>query len=529
MSFFDLIIRDATIVDGFSTYRYQGDVAVSNGKIQAVEHHLSGAFGEKEIDAKGLILAPGFIDVHGHSEYSLLANPYAESKIFQGITTEICGNCGFSAAPLLGDALYEETSRIRTEYGVEISWTKFNGFLEYLSQKPLTLNVGSLVGHGMLRGSAIGYYNRRAASQELLLMKKMLEEALDEGAFGLSTGLIYVPSSFGGIDEISAIAEIMAKKGGVYTSHIRGEGETVFKAVREALTIGKRVSVPVQVSHLKVGKVHWGKAQKLLELFEKARRNGVDATCDQYPYTASCTSLSAALPLWAREGTDAQMKDRLCDLKIKKQVAEEVDASFKRNYDDILLSSISQGVFSSYQGKYINELAAGLHKTPGELIVDMVAHVGGDASAIYFSMQEDDLSCIMRWPYTFVATDAEARPFFGVLAEGFPHPRTYGTYPRVLGRYVREKKVLSLEEAVKKMTSLPAEKFNIKERGVIRNGTWADLVLFDFNEIGDRASYEQPNRPSLGICNVWVNGEEVVKGASLTCKTPGRVLRRGLA
>lgn len=527
MSFFDLIIRNAAIVDGFSTSRYQADVAITGDKIEAVERNLSEASAKKEIDAKGLILSPGFIDIHGHSEYSLLVDPMAQSKVQQGITTEICGNCGFSAAPLLGLALEEGKKHLLAEYGITPKWQSFGEFLNCLEEKPLTINVGSLVGHGMIRGSVIGYQNRPPVSTEFEQMKQLLEEALDEGAFGCSSGLIYVPSSFADLDELVSLMKVAAKKGGVYTTHIRGEGETVFKAVEEALEIGLRAEVPVQISHLKVGKVHWGKASQLLELFDKFIKNGVDATADQYPYTASCTSLSAVLPLWAREGTDDEMKRRLKTPKERNLAIEEVNVSIERNYKDILLSYIPAGPFKERETRKLSELVTETKISAGELVVDMVSQFAGEASAIYFSMQEEDVVVIMKSPLIFIATDAEARPLTGKLADGAPHPRTYGTYPRVLRKYVREKKLLSLEEAVCKMTSLPAAKFGLRGRGIIKEGARADLVLFEADKIADRATYSAPKSFPLGIHSVWVNGEAVVLQGKLTGKTPGVVLRRG--
>lgn len=522
---FDIVIKGALIADGTGSCPYTGDLGITNSKISVIDN-LDNVNAREEINASGLVLAPGFIDIHGHSEYSLLLDPQAQSKVQQGITTEICGNCGFSAAPLVGTSLLEEQKHIDAKYGIKIKWDSFDGFLNFLKTKDLTINVGSLVGHGILRSGIIGYHNKKATPEELSEMGYLLEKSLDEGAFGCSTGLIYVPSSFADLNELSFLMKIVAKKEGVYTTHIRSEGETLFQAVDEAINVAINSGVSLQISHLKVGKVHWGKSNELLKLIEKARSNGTDITVDQYPYTASCTSLSASLPLWAREGTNEDLKKRLINPELKIKAVTEANDSFNRNYDDILLSYLPEGELKNYEGKKITFIAARTNLTPGELIVKIVSKVGNDANAIYFSMQEDDVATIMKWPWTFIATDSEARSFNGSTTNGSPHPRTYGTYPRILGRYVRDKKVLALEEAIKKMTYLPAKKFGITDRGIIKKGAWADLVLLNPLTILDQATYESPKALPAGIIGVWVNGKKVVSKGQLTGLTPGMVLKK---
>jgi len=498
---YDVLIRGGRIVDGTGNPWYEADVAVKEGRIVAI-----GRFEPESatllIDAKGLIVTPGFIDVHTHAEAGIERSPTADNFLFDGVTSIITGNCGGSEADL-------------------------GSFFVRLKEKGISLNLGSLIGHNTLRQKVMGGERRDPTEEEQQKMEAQVEEAMRKGAFGLSTGLIYFPGTYAKTAEVVGLARVAARFGGLYASHIRSEGEGVFEAIQEAIEVGRQAKIPVEISHFKVANRRlWGSSDKTISLVEHARALGTDVTVDQYPYTASATSLSVLLPSWALAGGAVELKARLSDETTHKKIAREMkDTVSKRNgrkhLDYAFVANCPWDV--SLEGKNLSEitrLKGRKAKLEGEIetVLEMMAR--GGASMVYHSMNEVDVERIMRYPLAMVASDAGVIEF----GRGVPHPRGYGTNARVLGRYVRERRVLRLEEAIRKMTSLPAQRFGLSDRGVLRPGMWADLVVFDGEKVEDAGTFERPHAHARGIRYVLVNGSVVVKDDEHTGSRPGQIL-----
>jgi len=478
----DILIKNGKIIDGTGNSWFYGDVAIKQGKVIATGKQLNYTAG-KTIDATGLIVAPGFIDVHTHIEGDEKANPLATNFIYDGVTTVIAGNCGAS--------------------NVSIST-----YFKFLDSLKLSVNVASLVGHNDVRKAVMGRANRDPNEQELQEMEALVAQAMKDGAVGLSTGLIYIPGTYSKTAEVVRLAKIAAQYNGVYASHMRNEGDSVTQAIEEALYIGKAANIPVQISHFKVsGQQNWGRSKQTLALIKKARLDGLEVTIDQYPYTASSTSLSTLLPEWVLADGQDSIKARLSNPIIR----ADVKAALLKNLKKRKLKHFDYAVVAYYKAdttlngksiEQINLLKGNKHqaKAEAETIIQMMEQ--GGASMVFHGMSEADVQYIMQYPFNMFASDASIR----VWQQGNPHPRGYGTNARVLSKYVRDEKVLSLEEAIRRMTSLPAQKFQLKDRGLLREGFAADIVVFDEAAVKDMSTFEQPHQYSTGFQYVLVNG-----------------------
>lgn len=496
---YDLVIGNARIIDGGGNPWFHGSIAIKDGRIAKV-----GRFGNTSakhyIDAKNQIVAPGFIDVHAHTE-DIYGNPKAENFVRMGVTTLVTGNCGGSALDI-------------------------GEFLGKIKATPLAVNISSLIGHNTVRTNVLGLENRVPSTEEQQKMNGLVEKAMKDGAVGFATGLIYLPGTFSKTEEVVELAKASSKYGGVYASHIRDEANEVVKAIEEAINIGEQANMPVEISHFKIASgALWGQSALTLGLVEAARKRGVSVTVDQYAYTASSTSLDSRLPSWAIAGGREEGKKRMADPATRKKVAAEVKEELKkRKFKDLSYAYVaSYRTNPDYNGKNIKEITK-LAKNKDDLdsqieqFIDM--YEKGGAQMVYRAMDERDVQNIMRHPFTMIASDSGVRTF----GSGVPHPRGYGNNARVLGRYVRDLKVISLEDAIRKMTSLPAQTFGLKDRGLIREGFAADLVIFDENTVGDKATFEQPHQYAVGFSNVIVNGQVVFDGQQMSGPMPGKAL-----
>lgn len=498
---YDLLVPGGRVVDGSGNPWYVADVGIRGGRVAAVGR-LPGATAARVLDAHGLVVAPGFIDVHAHVEESLVRRPTADNFVLDGVTTVVTGNCG----------------------GSEVDLPRF---FDELRAAGISLNAATLIGHNSVRREAMGTEERDPTPEELARMEALVDAAMRAGAMGLSTGLIYVPGTYAQTPEVVALARVAARHGGVYASHIRNEGEKVLAAIDEAMEVGRQAGLPVQISHFKVSnKKLWGQSAQTIARVDRARASGLDVTVDQYPYTASSTALSVLLPSWALAGGSDALRQRLADPATRARVAREMkDHIRRRNGRKRLDYAIVAGCTwdRSREGKTIarlNEEAGRKRRLEDEIETVLEMMEKGGAQMVYHSMDERDVEQILRVPYAMVASDA------GVAEPGVgrPHPRGYGTNARVLGRYVREKGTVRLEEAIRKMTSLPAQRFGLTDRGLVRPGMWADLAVFDAATVADRATFEAPHAPSHGFRYVLVNGEVVAEDGRHTGMRSGRVL-----
>ena len=530
---FDILIRSGLVVDGSGTAGLRADVAILGGRIEEVGL-LPGAEAATVVDATGLVVAPGFIDMHSHADFSLPLCPTADSLVHQGITTAVVGQCGFSPAPLLEETR-EQVIRMMDaslgRAGEPLPWERWTGFktyLEDLSRAGTSLNVVPLVGQGTVRAGVMGFGPGPANPEQRSRMTAAVAQAMDEGAFGLSTGLIYPPGSFTHTEEIAAIARPVGDRGGIYFSHIRGEADTLLTAISEAIQIGRESGAAVQISHFKVaGRKNWDTVERALALIDEARAEGLNVTTDLYPYLAGSTGLSALLPQWAHEGGKKAVLKRLTDPRVREQMTLSMKSEgFAKDMEwDRVLISFAPGK-AEYQGRYVAELARDQGKNPHEWLFDALLETGLRAAMVTFMMSEENRLRELRHPAMMIGTDGMGYALSGSMSQGLPHPRNYGTFPRILGHYVREEKVLSLEEAVWKMTGFPARKLGLRDRGLVSKGHWADLTLFDPKRVADKATYVSPHQYPEGIPHVLVRGKFVVRDGVHTEATPGGVLPR---
>lgn len=525
---FDLIIRHARVIDGTGSPWFKGDVAVQDGRIVAMGPMLSGD-AKEEIDATGLTLTPGFIDIHSHSDFSLVVDGSAESRLLQGVTTEIGGNCGLSPAPVLPERLdlLQKYSAFLTP-DLEWSWESFGQFLQKVAENRPGVNFGGLVGHGTLRVAAMGFDRRPPTESELLTMRSLLRDSMEQGAFGLSSGLIYPPGCYADTDELAAIAEVLAPYGGVYETHMRNEGDGILESIDESAAVGERAGVPVQIAHHKVvGRHNWGRGAESQGRIAHWRAQGLDIANDQYPYTASSTTITTIFPDWAHEGGVDGLLMRLTTPATRKQLLSEVAermAKQSRRFEDILIASVNLPENKHLEGKTVAEAAAEAGSDPLEFCFDLVVAEKAGVASVVFGMDEADVKTIMAHPLTMIGSDGSSMPITG---PGKPHPRNFSTFVRVLAKYALAEQVISLEEAVRKMTSLPASRMRLFDRGMIRPGAWADLVLFDPAELAETATFAAPRQAPTGIKRVFVNGQLAVKDGQVTGVRAGQVLRFG--
>ncbi len=523
----DLLIAGARVVDGTGNPWFRADVGVEAGRIAMVAPPGGRHAARRRIDAADRVLSPGFIDIHGHSDLSLFSFPLAQSKLLQGVTTEVGGNCGWSAAPLNPDM--EEQVRAEHPRPEDVPWGlhSVDRYLTALGEHGIAVNYGCHVGHGTLREAVIGSVDRPANPFELATMGRMLEGALEAGAMGLSSGLIYAPGCYAPPSELEYLAAIAYRRGRLYASHIRGEGDTLEQAVAEAIAVGRRARGPVHIAHHKAsGRPNWGKVARTLAMVDEARSQGIDVTLDQYPYTASSTDLSAYLPAWAREGGTRMLQQRLADPLVRPRIREEVrrpvaEAGETADWSLILLACVRGR--REWEGRTVQEVAELTGTDPVDAVLDLVLAEGGTAQVVHFGMSEDDVRLVMRHPVVMIGSDGSS--LAADPAWGKPHPRSYGTFVRVLGHYVREMKVLALEAAVHKLTGMPAARLGLDDRGRIAPGRMADLVLFDPEIIEATAGFADPCRHPLGVNLVVVNGVIAAEDGAPTGARPGKVLR----
>ncbi|SMO85303.1 N-acyl-D-amino-acid deacylase family protein [Halorubrum cibi] len=527
---YEYVFRNGRIVDGTGSPWYRGDVAVADGRITAVGT-VEGE-GDTEVDLDGDVVAPGFIDVHTHSDFTLPANRDAHSKVRQGVTLEIVGNCGTSAAPRYGAAARSVDDWFESNgLGDAVDpgeWDSMADYLEYLAADGLSLNVGSLVGHGNVRAAVVGHEDRAPSPDELDEMCDLVAEAMADGAVGLSTGLFYPPGCYADVDEVVELAEVAANHGGFYATHMRSESDDLIESVEETIEIGRRAEVPVQVSHHKaIGPDNWGKVRATLRRMELVRqREGIDVQCDQYPYVASSTSLGALLPNWAHDGGDDALLERLRDPETRARIRDDLKADRTSDWDGILVTGVQNPDLKTCEGKTIAELASqdGEERQPAEILLDVVLEDRNRTMHVNFGMDETDIRTVMRHDLTMVGSDGSSLCQSGPLGEGVPHPRNYGTFPRVLGHYVREEGVIPLERAVHKMTGMPASRLGLDDRGVVKRDARADLTVFDPETVEQTGDFLDPAAYPAGVEHVLVNGEFVVRDGDHTGARPGDVI-----
>jgi len=519
----ELVIRGGTVVDGTGAPGRRADVAIRDGRIAAVGE-VGPAGGATVIDASGRVVSPGFIDIHSHSDESVFVNSALESALHQGVTLVVAGNCGGSAAPALGLAAVE-LDRELARMDLRRTWTSFGEYARAVEASGTAINFSSLVGHGTLRMCVMGADDRAPSAGELAAMQALLASALADGAVGLASGLIYPPSAYGTTDELAALCRVVRDRGGLYASHIRNEGDELYAAVEENLEIGRRSGVRVQLSHHKASQErNWGKVRESTAMIERAQAAGVDVIADQYPYTASSTGLAVTIPKWVHAGGAEKLCARLADPAVRVRIRDEYTET-ERRWSHIVIARARHE--PDWSGKTVADLAAAAGRDPLEWTADALIAHDGAIDIIHHSMLEDDVRFVMAKPWVCIGSDSRANAPYGPLSFGKPHPRSYGTFPRVLGHYARELGVLTLEDAVRKMTSLTASRLGLKGRGVIHEGAWADLVVFDPERIIDVATYDDPHRYPRGIDHVIVNGAVALDHDETLPDRNGRFLRLG--
>ncbi len=528
---YDLLIVGGHILDGSGSPWFEGAVAVRDGRIVDVGR-LSNATARRVIDAKGLIVAPGFIDLHSHSDFTLLVDGKGQSKIRQGVTTEILGEAD-SAGPVLGPAGPEFDKDLK-RYGLERDWTTLGGYLARLERQGISVNIASYVGSGQVRECVLGNVDRDPTAEELEKMKELVDQAMRDGAIGVSSGLIYPPNSFAKTGELIELAKVAAKHGGIYATHIRGESWTSIRALQEAVEISEKGGLPVNIFHFKkYARDNWGKMGEQVKLIQAARDRGVDITANQYPYIASMTGLEMCIPPKFQEGTSEQVVARLKDPKVRAEIRKAI-ADGMPGWDDnevksvggwhgVQVASMQRPENKKFEGKRMDEVARMMGKDPLDALCDLLISEGGSAEAVYFGMSDPDVRLAMQQPWVGIGSDGSAvSPEMEFV--GKPHPRFYGTFPRVLGHYVREEHVLSLADAVRKMTSFPAQIEGLTDRGLLRPGMAADITIFDPETVIDKATFDAPHQYPVGIPYVIVNGVVVLNKGEHTGAKPGKAL-----
>ena len=523
---FDLILVGGTLIDGSGQPGKIADVGVKQGVIAAIGDLKDRSAGRK-IDISGLVAAPGFIDYHSHSDDELLLGGEAQSKIRQGVTTEILGQDGGSMAPLNAKMYDRLLQRYQERWGIEIKWTDFAGYFQRLEQGGMITNAASMLGQGTLRQCVVGDDDRPATAEEIARMKELAETAFKHGVYGISSGLEYTPGSFASTEEIIEICKSMNGRG-VYSSHMRNEDDTVLEAIREAIQIAKSSGVDLNISHLKAsGQRNWHKMPQMLALLDEARNGGMTVTCDRYPYVAYNTGLSSLFPLWSRDGGQEKFVERLQDASLLPDIKAEVMKKVTKigGWRSVMVSSLPKNPNrKQFEGRHLEELAS-TGQDPFELLLQLILQENGGGGMVGFAMSEENTSALLAYSHCMTASDASSIANEGILHKGNPHPRGYGTFPRVLGKYVREDSIMSLEEAVRKMSALPASAMSIKDRGYLKKEYQADIAVFDPATVIDNATWSEPHQYPSGIPYVIVNGEVVIDQEKFTGTLAGKVLR----
>ncbi|HEY4679453.1 MAG TPA: D-aminoacylase [Candidatus Angelobacter sp.] len=529
---YDLIIRNGHIIDGTGSPWYFGAIGIRDGRIAAIGF-IGSATSKHTIDAHGMVVAPGFIDMLGQSEITILVNPHLPSKIFQGITSEFTGEGG-SAAPL-NDAIIKADRVSYEHYKITPDWRTLRQYFARLEKQGMGINLGTYVGATQVRRMVLGDDNLQPTPAQLEQMKALVRDAMRDGAVGVSTSLQYAPAPYATTEELIALAAEAAKSGGIYATHMRSEGSAITAAIDEAIRIGREAKIPVEIWHIKAaGKPQWGQMPQIVAQVEKARASGVDISANTYAYPAWFNSFSAFIPPWAHDGGDAKLVERLKDPALRARIRKEMETP-SNDWDNewqeiagpeaILVSVVQNPQLLPLQGKSIAEIAKLWNKDPFDTIFDLLIQDNAFTQVAVFGMSEPDVSLALQQPWVSVDNDSQGTAPDGLLGQEHPHPRAYGTFPRILRKYVREEKKLKLEEAIRKFSALPAQRMRLADRGVLKAGMWADVVIFDPQTITDRATFENPNQLSQGMQYVLVNGVPVIDGGKATNALPGKVLR----
>jgi N-acyl-D-amino-acid deacylase len=529
---FDLIIANGHVIDGTGSPWYAADIGIRDGRIAAIGT-LANAAAKRRIDAAGEVVAPGFIDMLGQSEFTILVDPRLPSKIYQGITTEITGE-GMSAAPMTGDARVK-TAPTLEHYGLTADWQSLGEYFARLERQGMGINLASYVGATSVREAVIGSENRPPRAAELVRMRALVREAMEQGAVGVSTSLEYAPAPYAGTDELIALASEAAPYGGIYATHMRSEGDGMMAALDETFRIAREAHIPAEIWHLKVaGKKNWGHMPDVVKRIEAARAGGLDITADTYAYTAWFNEMSAFVPPWAHDGGDEKMVERLKDPATRARIVRDIETpsdAWDNEWDEvpgpesILIGVVKNPALRSLQGQTIAAIATSRGKAPIQTLLDILVEDNGFTECAVFGMQEDDVALALVQPWTSINNDSSGTAPDGRLGQEHPHPRAYGTFPRILRKYVREEHRLTLEEAIRKFTALPAQRMRLVDRGVLKRGMWADVVVFDPAVITDRSTFSEPNQLAGGMSSVLVNGVPVILDREMTGAKPGRVLR----
>ena len=531
---FDVIITNGRIVDGTGSPWFRGDIGIAGDRIAAIGA-LGAAPAATKIDATNLVVAPGFIDLLGQSEFNVLVDGRAASKILQGITTEVTGE-GTSIAPV-NDRLIKDGAENAAYFGVAQDWrTLADYFTRLETRSPTTINVATFVGAGGLRNYVIGKDNRPATADELERMKQLVAQAMEQGALGVSTSLQYVPDRFASTDEIVELAKVAARYGGVYFTHQRSESVRIFESLDEVFTIAERANIPAEIWHLKTAyKASFGKMPDVLRRIEAARARGLDVTANQYPYTRASNGLDSCLPLWSREGGFEKTAARLADPATRERVKHDMDdanaATWENQWyganggDGVMVSTVLNPALRKYEGMTLTAIGKAMGKDPRDAVIDLVIADKGETSVVTSIMDEEDVRTALKHPLVGVGTDSGAKAEDGKLAESKSHPRAWGSFPRILGHYVRDEHLLTLEDAIRKMTSKAAARVHLNDRGVLRPGLMADIAIFDPATIRDVSTFDDPTHYAIGMKHVLVNGRRVVADGRITAERPGRPLR----
>jgi len=529
---YDIVITNGHIIDGTGSPWYSGDIGIRDGKIVAIAN-LSGAPTKRTIDAHGLVVAPGFIDMLGQSELTILVDPRLPSKIYQGITTEITGE-GSSVAPL-NDAVIKAESDQYHHLNIQPDWRTLREYFARLEKQGIGINLASYVGATQVRSLVIGFEDKQPTSSQLDEMKKLVREAMQDGAVGVSTSLEYTPAPYAKTEELIALASEAAEFGGIYATHMRSEGDAIMQSLDETVRIGREASIPVEIWHLKIaGKTNWGHMPDVLAKINAARAAGVDVAADTYAYTAWYNSMSAFIPPWAHDGGDAKLIERLKDPSTRERIRKELltpSTAWDNEWQEIpgpesvMIGVVQNPKLVAFQGKRLSDVAKAWNKDPIDALFDLLIEDNAFTECAVFGMSEDDVSLVLQQPWVSFDNDSSGTAPDGLLGTQHPHPRAYGTFPRVLRKYVREEKKLTLEDTIRKFSALPAQRMRLTDRGVLKQNMWADIVIFDPATIRDLATFDNPNQLSQGMEYVLVNGVPVVDQGKMTGAHPGKVLR----
>lgn len=525
---FDLVLRGGTVVDGTGAPAWKADVAIAGDTIAAIGA-IPAERAKRAIDVSGLHVSPGFVDIHSHSDWSVLKYPTCDSRVLQGITTELTGNCGSCAALLSGVDVEKRRKAWMDDDGIRADWSDVASYGARLDATKLSVNQALLLGQGTMRENAVGNVDRHLTADELAAVLRAVEEGMDQGAFGLSTGLEYTPGRYTPTDELVEMARVVARRGGLYASHIRNEVNAVLEAVDEAIDIGRKAGVRVEVSHLKAcGKRHWPKQRGTLDLIEGARRDGIEVLADAYPYTAYSTGLDIFLEGWALEGGSADLVRRLRDPKDRPRIRKESAAHVAEEpggYELIVISNVKTEKNKNVVGKNLLEIAEMWKIAPEDTLLRLLEEEEGSVSYVGHAMSPENVEMVLSHPLVMIGSDGSSMTP-GAPGLGRPHPRSFGTYARLLGYYVRERHAFELPTAIRKMTSMPADQLGLSDRGRVAKGKRADLVVFNAGSVKERSTFDDPIEPPEGIAHVFVNGAQVVDSAKHTGARPGKFLRK---